>query len=232
MTFLHEPSSTSFFPFSPSLLSLPTIPLLVLPPSPQAIDQALNILSSGGIVAHATETCYGFACDLTNPEAVARLFAIKKRPKDQPVSALFPSVAEAKKYVSWNDRAEELAVRHLPGPLTLILPRHSNAPVIFLKPVNQQTSKPVNQTVGIRVSSHPLAMEIAQRFGKPLSTTSANLHGQPNSYSAEEILRQFEIKSAQPDLILNSGVLLPTLPSTVIDLTDGKARTQRKGNIS
>src|SRR4030042_823855 len=98
----------------------------ILPSSPQAIDQALGILSRGGVVAHATETCYGLACDLTNPEALERLFAIKERPKDQPVSALFPSVAEAKKYVVWNEEAEKLAQKFLPGPLRLIFPLRTN----------------------------------------------------------------------------------------------------------
>jgi len=233
MTFLHEPSFTSFFPFSPSLLSLPplpTIPLLVLPPSPQAIDQALNILSSGGIVAHATETCYGFACDLTNPAAVEKLFAIKNRPADQPVSALFPSIKEAKKYVSWNDRAEGLAQSHLPGPLTLILPIKKTArEKLFVVPITHPQS--LIPTIAIRISSHPLAMELATRFSRPLSTTSANVHGEPNPYSAQEVERQFAAMAFQPDLIIDSGILPPTPPSTVIDLSSGEKRTLRQGGI-
>jgi L-threonylcarbamoyladenylate synthase len=223
--------------------------LRTLPASNTAIEEALKILRDGGIVAHATETCYGFACDLTNPNAVVRLFTIKQRPADQPVSALFPSVDEAKRYVEWNERAEELAKKFLPGPLTLILPIHPDAPCkLFLtqqqttnskQRANQLTSKRANEripanelTIGIRVSSHTLATQLALKFGRPLSTTSANLHGKPNPYSAEEIVEQYRREEFQPDLILDSGALAPTSPSTVMDLTDENLGTRRKGEIA
>jgi len=196
--------------------------------SPEATEEALHILAAGGVVAHATETCYGFACDLTNPAAVEKLFAIKNRPADQPVSALFPSIEEAKKYVEWNDRAESLAKKHLPGPLTLILPLHKDALPIFPNP-----NPTPNPTLAIRISSHPLAMELAARFGKPLSTTSGNLHGKPSPYSVPEIERQFASAAAQPDLILDSGELPSTPPSTIIDLTQkNETQTKRQGDLS
>src|SRR5262245_56720739 len=100
----------------------------LLPVSAGALQEALSLLQNGGVVAHATETCYGLACDLRNPDAVTRLFVIKRRPLTQPVSALFASVEDAKRYVEWNDRAEELARTYLPGPLTLILPLRPDAP--------------------------------------------------------------------------------------------------------
>jgi len=198
--------------------------------SPEATEEALHILAAGGVVAHATETCYGFACDLTNPAAIKKLFAVKTRPLDQPVSALFPSIEEAKKYVEWNDRAEGLAQSHLPGPLTLILPLRKNAPPIFPTPHPYLSPSP---NLAIRLSSHPLAMELATRFGKPLSTTSANLHGKPNPYTAQEIERQFAPALMQPDLILDGGNLPATPPSTIIDLTQrDETRTRRQGNLS
>jgi L-threonylcarbamoyladenylate synthase len=211
-------------------------------PAATGLDEALAVLRDGGIVAHATETCYGFACDLSNPDAVTNLFVLKNRSFDQPVSALFASAEEAKKFVEWNDRAEELAKKHLPGPLTLILPFRSNAPYrLFPLPPPapiESTQQPNFQlstlnsqlSLGVRVSSHPLAQRLAAAFGNPLSTTSANLHGQPNPYSIDDIVRQFENEEIQPDLILDSGVLTPTPPSTVIDLTN-EGRTLRKGTI-
>lgn len=170
------------------------------------IAKAIAILEKGGVVAHATETCYGLACDLTNQDAVRRLFELKRRPNHMPMSALFSSVEEAKKYVEWNDTAEKLAKKHLPGPLTIILPR--------------KTGK---GTLGIRVSSFPLAQTLARRFGKPLSTTSANIHGEPDPYAPEEI-------SVKPDLVLDSGPLPHNKPSTVLDLTQGDIRIIR-GNF-
>ena len=73
--------------------------------SDDGIQKALEVLRAGGVVAHATETCYGLACDLGNAEAVEKLFAIKKRPDAQPVSALLASIEQAQKYTQWNDIA-------------------------------------------------------------------------------------------------------------------------------
>lgn len=218
--------------------------MLVIP-AESGMEGALDILRSGGVIAHATETCYGFACDLTNPDAVLKLFAIKNRSADQPVSALFASVDEAKRWVEWNDEAERLAREYFPGPLTLILPLQKDAFArIFPMPPgqrqrtkgkaqNEQTSKRANQkrTLGIRISSHPVAMELVKKFGNPLSTTSANLHGRENPYSADDVRKQFENEKMQPDLILDSGTLPTVPPSTVIDLTGNSGDIVRTGCI-
>ena len=83
--------------------------------------------------------------------------------------------------------------------------------------------------MGVRVSPHPVARALAEGFGTPLSTTSANVHGQPNPYSAEDIRAQFT-EGPMPDLVLDSGTLPTTPPSTVIDLT-GDAGTLRTGSL-
>ncbi len=202
--------------------------LRILPESPASLQEALQVLQSGGIVIHATETCYGLACDLRNPEAVQRLFAVKQRPVDQPVSALLASIDEAKKFVEWNDRAEALASEFLPGPLTLILHARKDIPyTIHITPAARQTiedlqpvtSNPKPETIGLRISSHPFAMQLVQAFGTPISTTSANVHGKPSPYSAEEILEQYENMREKPDLILDAGPLPFRKPSRIIDCT-------------
>ena len=190
-------------------------------PADQGIPEALNIIQHGGIVAHATETCYGFACDLTNPEAIQTLFLLKDRPDMQQVSALFPSVSAAKEWVEWNERAEELAEKYLPGPLTMILPLKTDQRSM----INDQ------HTLGVRISSHPIAQNLAEIAHVPLSTTSANLHGMPSAYSAEDIVDQFREREIQPDLILDSGVLPALSPSTVIAIEGGMMRIVRQGLI-
>lgn len=204
----------------------------IIPADMDGIRHALAILRRGGTVAHATETCYGLACDLKNPQAVAKLFAIKQRPLDQPVSALFTSVDDAKKYVEWNDEAEILAKKHLPGPLTLILHRKpiTSYELQIIPNSEIRNSKSVF-SVGIRVSSLPLASQLVREFGSPISTTSANIHGKPNPYSADDILKQFEGQEFQPDVILDSGKLPPTPPSTVIDLTKSDGQIRRSGSV-
>jgi len=198
----------------------------IMRPSPGGMKRALAALRTGGVIAHATETCYGLACDMSNAHAVRKLFAMKQREHDKPISALFASAEQAKEYVEWNEEAEKLAAKHFPGPLTLILPLKPTAPTVLFTTLTPLPHVPA--TVGIRVSSHPLASELAARFGKPLSTTSANLSGEPPSYSPDEILRQFSRAEMQPDLILDSGTLPRNPPSQVIDLTGEKPRTLRK----
>jgi len=201
--------------------------MFVMKSSEDWLPKALEVLGRGGCIAHATETCYGFACDITNRQAVARLFTIKQRPANRPVSALFSSVEEATQYVEWTDAATELAKGKLPGPLTLILPLREDAPFsLFPFPISRIAKRGEgkrekgNRTIGIRVSPHPVAMELVRAFGKPLSTTSANLHGQLNPYDAATILGQFGGMPDAPDMIVDSGKIPLTPPSTVIDLTN------------
>lgn len=210
----------------------------------RALEEAVLVIQHGGVVAHPTETCYGLACDLTNEAAVRKLFALKKRPEDQPVSALFPSIEEAKKWVEWNDLAEQLARKHLPGPLTIVLPLKKGAMQLFPLPLRQvrkmrqgngkvyhlSINGTFDTTIGVRISSHPAAQKLAEPSGVPLSTTSANLHGKPETYSVAEILEQFEGEGLQPDLILDSGILPRTPPSTIVDLTENTAKILRQGS--
>jgi len=192
------------------------------------IITAVKTLNEGGIVAHATETCYGLACDLSNPDAVAKLFALKQRPEHMPVSVLFASVDQAKEYVQWNDAAQKLADEHLPGPLTMIL-NATNKDLFVVPNDKDPNSKPTTQnselrTIGVRISSNSIAQELVKSFGSPISTTSANIHGQPNAYSIDQ-LRQ---EGIEPDFIIDSGELPEVAASKVIDLSEGKEEVLRK----
>jgi len=209
-----------------------------LPVSESSIQAALEILRSGGIVAHATETCYGLACDLQNPDALQKLFAIKKRPHTQPVSALFSSIEEAQKYTEWNDAAQALAKKHLPGPLTIILKTLPQTPTpIFITPqvshLTSQVSSLISHisSIGIRISSHPTAQKLVEAFGSPLSTTSANIHGEQNPYSVTEIQKQYAGNDLLPDLILDDGDLPKNESSTIVNMSKDTMEVVRKGGI-
>ena len=195
----------------------------IVQPTEQGISRAIQILHDGGTVAHATETCYGLACDLRNKNAVERLFKQKQRPGDSPVSALFESIDQAKHFTEWNDLADQLAHQHLPGPLTIILPlKHESG----LFPTISG-----GETLGIRISPHPTAMELVKKFGSPISTTSANVHGEPNTYSSDEIVAQFKGDDV-PDLILDSGTLEERSSSSVVSVVGESVEIVRKGDLS
>ncbi len=194
-------------------------------PAAEGLAPALAVLRDGGIVIHATETCYGIACDLSNPAAVRKLFTLKQRPFSQPVSALFPTVAAAKMYVEMPPKAEALCAKYLPGPLTLVLTKKQHAPALWLT-VDGQGQDP---SVGVRVSSHPFAMQLAEAFGLPIATTSANLHAKPNPYSLGDIEAQWEKATQLPDLVVDSGTIRVTPPSTVVRVDGDTLTVLRRG---
>jgi len=196
----------------------------------EQIDKATAHLKKEGVVLHATETCFGFTCDISNPAAVAKLFTLKQRDNCKPVSALFHNVDSAKQYVQWNETAEQLALKHLPGALTIILPLRTDAPC-------QLYSTPGGgDTIGVRISSHPTAKALAAHFSQPLVTTSANIAGQPCCFRIEDVLKQFEEQTTSqytnlPFFVFKDPPLENTLPSTVVDCTNNKMTIVRKGVI-
>ena len=179
------------------------------------MTEALEILKQGGIVAHATETCYGLACDLRNADAVQKLFNIKQREFDKPVSALFACWKDATAFVQTSEAVEELALSKLPGPYVFVLNRKEDAP----SNLHLTADGELYPTIGVRVSSHPTAIHLVTAYGSPLSTTSANLAGEPPCYSAEEIRRQFDCSDLKPDLILDDGEIQRNSPSEILDLS-------------
>lgn len=199
----------------------------IIPESSEALSQAIDVLSTGGTVIHATETCYGIACDLTNEDAVKDLFDVKQRPGFQTVSALFASVDAAREYVDVSPKAEELFAKYLPGPLTIVLSKKKGAPPIWLTAAGNGT----DAQIGVRISSHPFAMKLAQTFGKPIATTSANVHGKPSPYSIAEIEAQWAGAPLVPELLIDAGTLPPADPSTVIRVAGDTITVLRQGSL-
>lgn len=184
--------------------------------------EALAVLRAGGVIAHATETCYGFACDSTNRSALARLYRIKKMSHSKPVSILVWSLEEAEKYGIFSVAAKKLAKKYWPGPLTLIVKRKKTLPVFL---------NPGHKTVGIRVPAHALSRKLAQKLGRPITTTSANISSMPSPYSVYAIRRQFRGQKLKPDFILDSGRLSKNSPSTILDVTGKKPKIIRQGGL-
>jgi L-threonylcarbamoyladenylate synthase len=217
----------------------------IVSPSPAGIEEALAVLRDGGIIIHATETCYGIACDLRNLNALTRLFDAKKRPFTQPVSALM-----AKKYLEVSPRAQQIIDTYLPGPLTIILPaREDQEEKIFVCPhaliptfspkgggdnphpdlLPEGEGGTTHSTIGLRLSSHSLASTLVSRVGSPLATTSANLHGKENPYSLKDILAQYG-ENPPIDLFIDSGEIPIVPPSTVIEVQGEEVIVRRQGD--
>lgn len=187
------------------------------------IDEAVKVLYKGGVIAHATDTCYGFACDIFNKKTVARLYALKKMSHKKPVSILVGDLKTAKKYGIFNKTATNLAKKYWPGALTLVVKRKKSVPTFL---------NPHISTIGIRVPADAISQTLAQKYKTPLTTTSANITTLPSPYSVAEIKKQFYKKRPTPDFIIDSGTLSEkNLPSTIVDVTKGRPILIRQGSL-
>jgi L-threonylcarbamoyladenylate synthase len=185
------------------------------------IARAVQILRSGGLVAFPTETVYGLGADASSAAAVARLYKVKGRPADHPVIVHFASAESAFSYArEVPSVAKKLSERFWPGPLTLIL-RRSEKAADFL--TGGQDS------VGVRVPSHPVAQELLKAFGGGIAAPSANRFGRVSPTTAAHV---HEDLGADVDLVLEGGPSEVGIESTIVDLSGKDAVLLRPGAIS
>ena len=183
------------------------------------IRRAAEILRAGGLVAFPTETVYGLGADASNAAAVARLYAAKGRPADHPVIIHFSS---AEKAFAWGreipEAARKLAARFWPGPLTLILRRSEKAGDFV---TGGQDS------VGLRVPSHPVAQELLREFGGGVAAPSANRFGNVSATTAAHVDDALKV-----ELVLDGGASEIGIESTIVDLSGDGIALLRPGRIS
>lgn len=189
----------------------------------EAIDIAVDYLSKGKLIFMATETVYIAVVDATNSDAVKKLVSFKNRPFGKPFSVGVTGIEMAKKYVSINDSAKKLYDQFLPGPVTVIsMGLHSVTDGIEAE----------NGTLGIRIPDYNFFQEIVKKFGKPITTTSANASYQKRPYKISDILDNISQKQKDLiDLIIDAGTLPTREPSTVIDTTLDDLTVLRQGDI-
>ena len=190
----------------------------------QVIRAAVKVLRGGGVIVYPTETAYGLGADFLNPRAVERVYKIKGRDYNKPLSILVSSYKMAEEIVSFDQASLKLAKRYWPGALTLIL-NFKEAVADELKIANQPT-------LGLRISANRLATAIVRKFGQPITATSANLANQPSCYAAAEVIRQFSSQKYQPDLLLDAGDLPRREASTVVRIINNQVEIVRPGSVA
>ena len=182
---------------------------------------AAATLRAGGLVAFPTETVYGLGADASNPQAVAKIFAAKGRPADHPVIVHIASASQLPDWASEiPDVAWALADAFWPGPLTLILKRGPNTPLAVTGG---------QDTVGLMVPSHPVALELLNKFGGGLAAPSANRFGRVSPTTAAHVVEEF---GDDIDYVIDGGACGVGLESTIVDLTGEHARLLRPGGLS
>ncbi len=183
------------------------------------IDDAVRVLRQGGVVAFPTDTVYGLGADIRNPAAVDRVYEIKGRPKGTPLPVLISDIGRITDVVNAPDPfALHLAERSWPGGLTLVLP----------------TTIPLSESllqdgcVGVRVPDDPICVRLIERFGGPITGTSANRTGSPPAIDAKQVRQQL---GSSVDYILDAGQAQQARPSTVVRFSGGAVTVLREGVI-
>ena len=196
--------------------------------SATALDRAVELLRAGGLVAFPTETVYGLGADASNPTAVARVFEVKGRPKGHPLIVHAASLAQATPLASaWSEAAQALAAAFWPGPMTLILRASPRA-------LPEVTGG--QDTVGLRVPNHPVALALLARFAAAggsgwLAAPSANVFGAVSPTRAQDVVRGLQDRMGPQDAVLDGGDSAVGLESTIVDCTVSPPRLLRPGGI-
>ena len=183
---------------------------------------AAEALRAGQLVALPTETVYGLGADATNPNALARLYAVKGRPTDHPSIVHLADLAEARSgwSATWPAAAECLAMAFWPGPLTIILPAGTRPDPAALGGTG---------TVALRIPDCDVTREAIRLSGTGIAAPSANRFGRVSPTTAQHVLDDL---GADVDLILDGGPCTVGVESTIVDLTGSAPRILRPGAIT
>lgn len=187
------------------------------------VKRAARIIKAGGIVAFPTETVYGLAADFLNQPAVARIFAVKKRSPNKPLTVQIADISYLEKLAcDISVFAYQLMGRFWPGPLTLVLKAQANLPAHLV-------SSEAKGTIGVRISDNKIAQSLIKASGTALVAPSANLSGEPAAKTAAEVLETFD---GLIEMVIDGGAAKLGLASTVVDLSGSPYRILREGAIS
>ena len=186
------------------------------------LTEAAGLIRDGRLVAFPTETVYGLGADAAAPDAVARIFAAKGRPRFNPLIAHVASLAAAATEGDLSAEAMRLAETFWPGPLTLVVPRRPGGTVCDLACAGLAS-------VGLRVPEHPLALELLSAVGRPVAAPSANRSGRLSPTTPADVASEL---GEAVDLVLDGGPCTIGVESTIVGVLGDEATLLRPGGIA
>jgi tRNA threonylcarbamoyl adenosine modification protein (Sua5/YciO/YrdC/YwlC family) len=187
-------------------------------PAPRKIAEAVEILHRGGVAAYPTDSIYALGCAIESREAIERIYRAKGMHRNQRLALICPDLSTASEFGIFSQTAFRLAKQIFPGPYTLVVPATRVVP--------RTLTDHKRRTVGIRITSHPIAQALAHGLGRPLLTSSATV---PETHEpcrdADEILEAF---ANHIDVVIDTAQT-PAEPSTVIEVDGEEISLIRKG---
>lgn len=180
-----------------------------------------KIIKEGGIVIFPTETVYGIGTNGLNKEAIKKLYELKQRPLNKPISLLVNNIEMVNQVAKNISKLEyKIMQNFFPGPLTIILEKKDIVPDILTANTN---------TVGIRMPSGEIARKLIEYAGIPIATPSANISGKPSGTNIKDIQKDFEGKV---DYFIDNGESKLGIPSTIVRVINNEVHILRHGSIS
>jgi len=193
----------------------------ILAPDAAGISRAAELLREGELVAFPTETVYGLGADACDGRAVAGIFAVKERPRFNPLIVHVTGVKAAGRLVALPEAARRLAAEFWPGPLTLVAPARPDTGISDLVGAGLPT-------LAVRVPAHPLARKLLRAFGGPVAAPSANPSGQVSPTTAAHVAQALGGRIAA---VLDGGACPVGLESTILGFEGDRAVLLRPGGL-
>lgn len=187
------------------------------------IGRVRDVLANGGVIIYPTDTIYGLGVDATREDLIKRIFTIKKRSEQKPLSVICSDIGMVKKYAFVSERNRRILEAIWPGPITAILPG------LFKLP---EALSGRAKTVAVRIPDSDFVLALVRQFGRPITATSANISGEKTPTSGQKAIEHFrEHRAALPSLVIEAGEVADSSPSAILDLSDAKPRIARVGAV-
>ena len=184
------------------------------------LDETVKVLKDGGIVIFPTETVYGIGTNALSESSVKRIYEVKERPDEKPLSIMVSNIDEISKYaIIENDIERKIITNFMPGPITIILKKKKG---IF------DYISSGKETIGIRIPDNRIILELLKKAEIPIVAPSANISGRPSGIVFEEILNDFYGKV---DVAINGGKCEISEPSTIVQVINNEPVILREGKI-
>lgn len=188
------------------------------------VDNLVAIIKNDGVIVVPTDTVYGLAANALSQRAVQKVLKIKGRKQGKPLPVLISSLEMLDGVaVARDEQTKEMIKKVWPGKATLILPARGWLPM--------EVRGNNGLTIGVRIPNHPWLGRLIDKFGGPITGTSANVSGFPAHTKIKELIEEFNKLPFKPDVIVDAGALPESQPSAVIDCAVSPPQVLRKGEI-
>ncbi|AGK00133.1 MULTISPECIES: L-threonylcarbamoyladenylate synthase [unclassified Wolbachia] len=183
------------------------------------VSKIINAIQNNLLVCFPTETVYALACNALDNESIGKIYQIKKRSQNKPLSIFVSDIYNLTKIAKVKERYIDLINHFSPGPITYILPLKNNniLPNEFFK-----------DSIGIRIPEHPIAILILNKLKVPIVATSINISGEKSVCKADDIPQSIK---QHLSAVIEDDELVSGIESTIIDLTEDKIKVLREGAI-